>query len=118
MESSRRSSALSLRGWSAGLDFHIIVEDSQDWNSSGANPIADIQRAIYAMDRAALNVLDDMRSHDPRMDAILALRRLPMTDKRVFIEQDPEPAGRRYGPYDADPHTKGRRRRFSNQRRT
>ena len=90
----------------------------ETWNAADANPIADIQRAIYAMDKAALKVLDDMRSDDPHMDAILSMRHLPMADKRIFIERDVEPAGRRYGPYDADPHTKGRRRRFRNQRRT
>lgn len=38
--------------------------------------------------------------------------------KDIFIASEPPPPGVRYGPYDADPHTKGRRRRFRTQRRT
>lgn len=41
------------------------------------------------------------------------LRRL----EPIFITTPPEP-GVRYGPYDADPHTPGRRKRFRKQRRS
>lgn len=50
-----------------------------------------------------------------------ATGKLTMEELRAaFGPNDPEPMpnARRYGPYDADPHLKGRRRRFRKQRKT
>lgn len=61
-----------------------------------------------------------MRFHDLEIDQVLGQGRLRGDELRALklTEIDPERTGRRYGPYDADPHTKGRRRRFRTQRRT
>lgn len=85
-----------------------------------------VDRETVARLRAAKQAVSDMTypdgmNLDRRTIDMLALEqaispgRLQAHDLAVF---EPEPTGPRYGPYDADPHTKGRRRRFRPQRRT
>ncbi len=77
------------------------------WNAADASPLEELKSLQRPFD-------------EPIEDARLTYRLqaahyADAFDKLTVIV--PAPTGKRYGPYDADPHTKGRRRRFRTQRK-
>ena len=83
------------------------------------NDPREVGRELFIRVEKAREQLHNMRYDDPLVDQLLGRGRL-ITDESHFlkmVEVEPERVSRRYGPYDADPHLKGRRRRFRKQRK-
>lgn len=83
------------------------VKDLRLYQEKSRWPEVDMQRALYASDFVLWDETVEMKG-------VVTMDEL----KAALGPMEPEPVGRRYGPYDADPHMKGRRRRFRKQRKT
>lgn len=103
-----------------------IWADNVDAASEMKNAILDRARILAALTELnAMTLPDEIILTDDThemMSRLLAPHQLGgrLTEDElysVFVPRDP-PSGKRYGPYDADPHTKGRRKRFRPQRRS
>lgn len=102
------------------------------WNAADADPIEDIRRLCgvfgdmtkspprSSVDDVRRAIEDVKRAYELQATQLFYGQRLTDEDFSHLDKLEalpPAPAGKRYGPYDADPHTKGRRRRFRTQRK-
>lgn len=123
------SSAPTPPSWTRDLwDFpHTVIHESPPCAFSAAGMITMLEHDPRDVERELFIRVEKMR---PEMefvgwnftpDPIEFTGKLTMEELREALapmEREPMPNARRYGPYDADPHLKGRRRRFRKQRKT